>query len=536
MSSYLLAAVIVLAVVNIVLTAGIWLVARKARPEAFDERFGSIEKGLERTERLVREEMARNREETAAHAHRSREETARTLNDISAHLSARLSENTTWQKNLFDVFSAKLDTLIQTNENKMEKIRETVETRLALLQQSAERSAAASREEIAKALKDVSSALLEHLKGQADRQEKQLGLLAATLQTLTDRTSQEVQTLRNVIEAQLKDIQKNNEQKLEEMRKTVDEKLHDTLERRLGESFQQVSERLESVYKSLGEMHTLALGVGDLKRVLANIKTRGGWGEVQLGTLLEQLLSPDQYEANVAPIPNRDQRVEFAIKLPGKNEGAPPVWLPIDAKFPLEDYQRLLEAQDAADLPRIEEAARALERRVRLQARDICEKYICEPYTTNFAILFLPVEGLYAEVLRRPGLVDTLQRESRVMVMGPTTLGAILNALQMGFRTLAIEKRSSEVWKVLGAVKTEFGKFGDILDKVERKLHEASETVSKAQQRTRVMGRRLKDVEELPAEESVKWLGPMEAAAADIETAAAELVEEEPAPDSPPKT
>ncbi len=528
MSPYLLAAIFVLAVLNIALTAGLWLAARNARPQAFDERFGSLEKGLERTERLVREEMARNREEAAAQAHRSREETARTLNDISAQLSARLSDNTTWQKNLFDVFSAKLDTLIQTNADKMEKIRETVENRLVLLQQSAERSAAASREEIAKSLKDVSTALLEHLKAQADRQEKQLALLAANLQSLTDRTSQEVQTVRSTIEVHLKEIQKSNEQKLDEMRKTVDEKLHDTLERRLGESFQQVSERLESVYKSLGEMHTLALGVGDLKRVLANIKTRGGWGEIQLGTLLEQLLSPDQYEANVAPIPNRDQRVEFAVKLPGKDEGAPPVWLPIDAKFPLEDYQRLLEAQDAADPPRIEEAARALERRVRSQAREIGEKYICEPYTTNFAIMFLPIEGLYAEVLRRPGLVDTIQRESRVIVMGPTTLGAILNALQMGFRTLAIEKRSSEVWKVLGAVKTEFGKFGVILDKVEKKLHEAGETVSKARQRTRVMGRTLKDIEALPAEETVQLLGPLEPTAADL------VEEEEPAPEPPP--
>jgi DNA recombination protein RmuC len=287
---------------------------------------------------------------------------------------------------------------------------------------------------------------------------------------------------------------------LEQIRATVDEKLQGTLEKRLGESFKQVSERLEQVYKGLGEMQALATGVGDLKKVLTNVKTRGIWGEVQLGVMLEQVLTPEQYALNVA-MKECDERVEFAVKLPGRGEDEREgVWLPIDAKFPLEDYQRLMEAQENGDTEGAETAARRLESRIKQGAGEICKKYLNPPKATDFGILFLPTESLFAEVMRRAGLGESVQRECRVMIAGPTTLWSLLNSLQMGFRTLAIQKRSSEVWHLLAAVKTEWARYGEILDKVQRKLHEASSTVEKAQMRTRAIGRTLKDVEALPSQ------------------------------------
>ena len=302
------------------------------------------------------------------------------------------------------------------------------------------------------------------------------------------------------VESQLKEIQDKNEKKLEEMRLTVDEKLHATLEKRLGESFKLVSERLEQVYKGLGDMQELARGVGDLKNVLTNVKTRGGWGEIQLENLIDQILTREQYEKNVITKKGSSERVEIAIKLPGRDTiNNEPVWLPVDAKFPVEDYQRLLEAQDLANSAAIIEAGKAIEVRIRGEAKKIAEKYVDPPNTTDFAIMFLPIEGLYAEVLRRPGLAESLQREYRVVVSGPTTLAALLNSLQMGFRTLAIEKRSSEVWKVLSIVKTEFGKFGDILEKTQEKLKQASDTIDTAKVRSRAIERQLRDVQELPA-------------------------------------
>lgn len=310
-----------------------------------------------------------------------------------------------------------------------------------------------------------------------------------------------LEAIRETVEKRLTELQTRNEAKLEEMRKTVDEKLQTTLERRLGESFKLVSERLELVHRGLGEMQQIAAGVGDLKKVLTNIKTRGTWGEVQLGALLEQVLTAEQYGVNIAPKPRSAERVEYAIKLPGREEGEVPVWLPIDAKFPQEDYQRLVEASDRGDAMAAELAIKALEARLRQQARDIRDKYLAPPYTTDFGILFLPSEGLYAEALRRPGLADTIQQESRVVLAGPTTLAALLNSLQMGFRTLAIQKRSSEVWKVLGAVKTEFGRFGEVLDKVKEKLDQASKQIEDTQHRSRQIDKRLRDVEALPANE-----------------------------------
>jgi DNA recombination protein RmuC len=290
------------------------------------------------------------------------------------------------------------------------------------------------------------------------------------------------------------------------MRETVDEKLHATLEKRLGESFKLVSDRLEQVYKGLGEMQTLAAGVGDLKKVLSNVKTRGIWGEISLGFLIEQLFTPEQYAKNVATKKGSSERVEFAIRLPGRDKDEGEVWLPIDSKFPEADYTRLIEAQEKADSELVEESARSLEKFIKVEAKKINEKYIDPPNTTDFGIMFLPVESLYSEVLRRPGLFETLQRDFRITVTGPTTLAALLNSLQMGFRTLAIEKRSSEVWTVLGTVKTEFGKFGDILDKTQKKLQEASNTIETAARKSRTIERKLKNVQEMPVEKSVEIL------------------------------
>ena len=313
--------------------------------------------------------------------------------------------------------------------------------------------------------------------------------------------------VRTTLEARLQSLQQGNEAKLEQMRATVEEKLQSTLEARLGESFKLVSERLEQVHRGLGEMQALATGVGDLKRVLTNVKTRGTFGEVQLAALLEQVLTPEQYATNIATRPGSNDRVEFAIRLPGREDGTP-VWLPIDAKFPSEDYERLLAANDAVDAAAIEAAGRALEARIRTEAKTLREKYVEPPHTTDFGILFLPTEGLFAEVLRRPGLTEALNRDLRVVIAGPTTLFAMLNSLQMGFRTLALEKRSAEVWQVLGAVKTEFGKFGDVLATLKKQLATASDTIDKAETRTRQMGRALKTVESLPAEQAAQLLPP----------------------------
>ena len=326
------------------------------------------------------------------------------------------------------------------------------------------------------------------------------------LKTMSASNEQRLAEVRHTVEQRLTAIQQDNEKKLEQMRATVDEKLHATLEQRLGESFKQVAERLEQVHKGLGEMQNLARDVGSLNRVLTNVKTRGIFGEVQLAGLLEQVFTPEQYAANVATIPGSAERVEFAIALPGQRDDGKPLWLPIDAKFPREDYERLLDAQDRADVAGVESAGKAIESRLRLEAKTIREKYIAPPHTTDFGMLFVPTEGLYAEALRRPGLVESLQRDHKVMLVGPTTLLATLTSLQMGFRTLALEKRSAEVWEVLGAVKTEFGKFGEVLAKTKKKLEEASNTIDLAETRTRAMTRKLKSVEALPDEATQKLL------------------------------
>lgn len=377
-------------------------------------------------------------------------------------------------------------------------VEQTLRTELEQHRNAAETQARGLRQEVGETMQRV-----------ADSLSKQMSEVART-------NEQRLETVRKAVSDQLVAIRADNTKQLEAMRTTVDEKLQGTLDRRLGESFQLVSERLDLVHKGLGEMQQLAAGVGDLKKVLTNVKTRGTWGEIQLGNLLEQVLSPEQFATNVAPHPQRPERVEFAIKLPGQGgQRDDVVWLPIDSKFPSEDYQRLVEATERGDLVATEEACRQLELRFKTAAKDIRDKYLHPPYTTDFGIMFLPTEGLFAEALRRPGLLEFLQREYRVTVSGPTTLAAFLNSLQMGFRTLAIEKRSSEVWQLLGAVKTEFGKFGGVIERVQKKLHEATNTIDDVAVRSRAIEKRLRTVQELPGTHTALLLGTTQAVTLD---------------------
>ena len=352
------------------------------------------------------------------------------------------------------------------------------------------------RTEVGAIFRDFGVGLTSQFTALADRQGERLAELAKKLGELTEKNELRADELRKSVEERLEKLRVDNEAKLEQMRLTVDEKLQSTLETRLGESFKQVSDRLEQVHKGLGEMQTLATGVGDLRRVLTNVKSRGGWGEVQLGMLLGDMLTPEQFERNVRVRAESNEVVEFAVRFPGKEDGTP-VYLPIDAKFPQEDYDRLLTAQEAGLVDEVEKAAAALERAIRAQAKIICDKYVHPPHTTDFAIMYLPTEGLFAEVIRRPGLTADIQSKSRVMVTGPTTLAALLTSLQMGFRTLAIEKRSSEVWQVLGAAKAEFRKYGDVWDKLGKQLDTARKTVDEAGKRTRAVERNLRVVETL---------------------------------------
>lgn len=375
--------------------------------------------------------------------------------------------------------------------------------------EEAARAAKDLREEVSRALKEVSDSIARTMGDLGKHQIERLEQVAAQLKELTSTNQQRIEALRGTIDERLRQMQEGNEKKLDEMRKTVDEKLQSTLEKRLGESFRLVSERLEAVQKGLGEMQSLATGVGDLKRVLTNVKTRGTWGEIQLGNILEQILTPDQFERNVQTKEGSREVVEFALKLPGRDDLPEScVWLPIDSKFPQEDYLRLVEASEASDQDGVQKASAALARAARAAAQEIESKYVNPPQTTDFALMFLPTEGLYAELLRQPGLAEDIQLRHRVVMAGPTTLAAVLNSLQMGFRTLAIEKRASEVWKVLAAVKNEFGKFGGVLDKVKKQLATASKTIDETGRRTRAMERKLRNVEKLPAEGTTALFPP----------------------------
>ena len=354
-----------------------------------------------------------------------------------------------------------------------------------------------------KTLRDeMSISRSERLRSDKDTREE----IGSSMKNFGDSVDRRMETIRLTVEGELKHLQRDNSEKLEKMRETVDEKLHATLEKRLGESFKLVSDRLELVHKGLGEMQNLAVGVGDLKKVLQNVKTRGTWGEVQLGNLLDQILTSDQYAKNVATKKGSNERVEFAIKIPAKDDKLNYIWLPIDAKFPLEDYQNLIDAEEKCDLALMDKLGKALEMRLKSEAREIKDKYLNPPHTTDFGILFIPVDGLYAEILRRPGLFEQLQRDFKVTVTGPTTIAAFLNSLQMGFRTLAIAKSTNEVWNILGAVKNEFGKFGDMLDKTHKKLQEASNTIELASTKSRTIERKLNKVQELPDSKKINPL------------------------------
>lgn len=415
METVLLAGIMVLLIINLVLTITRNKPGQGGLGPEWRSKLDIIEHGINKMESRISEEFSRSREESSKSAQTNREELNNTL------------------KAFQDSFSNQTAKLVQANEQKMEKLRETVENKL-------------------------------------------------------------------------NSIQEDNSKKLEKIRETVDEKLNTTLEKRLGESFKLVSERLEQVHKGLGEMQSLASGVGDLKKVLSNVKARGTLGEIQLEAILDQILSPEQYVKNAATNAKSPERVEFAIKMPGRNDDDSFVLLPLDSKFPIEDYQKLLDAYDAANAHEIDEAIKQLETRIKFCAKTIKEKYINPPVTTDFAIMFLPVEGLYAEVLRRPGLFETLQRNYKITVAGPTTLAAFLNSLRMGFKTLAIERRSSEVWGLLGAIKTEFGKFGGLLEKTHKKLQEASNNIDLASKKSRTIERKLRSVQELPASQAVNLL------------------------------
>jgi DNA recombination protein RmuC len=391
--------------------------------------------------------------------------------------------------------------------DKQQRLEGVLKDEITANRQETAQSARQARQELGTTLKMSSDSLQQRLADNIRVQKDQLDSFSRQLMALARLNEEKLETMRKTLDTQLRSLQEDNTRKLEQMRATVDEKLQSTLDQRLGESFKQVSERLEEVYKGLGEMRTLASGVGDLKRVLTNVKTRGTWGEIRLSHILEQILSPEQYDVNVATKKNSNERVEFAIKLPGPDANKEKiVWLPIDSKFPQEDYQRLMDARDAADKELADKHIKNLEIRIKAEAKIIKEKYLEPPNTTDFGIMFLPVEGLYAEVLRRPGLCDTLQREHRIVVTGPTTLAALLNSLQMGFRTLAIGKRSSEVWQLLGAVKTEFGKFGQVLAKTKKKLQEAGHTIDQAEIRSRAIVRKLKNVQEISLTETVAFI------------------------------
>jgi DNA recombination protein RmuC len=458
--------IVLIVLVLLLLALQVALLLRGRGDAGLAAKLDALKDDNERLQRALREEQRSGREELQQGFERFR-----------GHVSEQLGGMSRQQAERIDGFGQRLAALTDgTNAG------------LQTLAQHLAEDARKSREELTLALNRF-----------GEQQQQRLTALGA-------QHEQRMGEVRGTLEGQLKTLREDNAAQLEKMRATVDEKLQSTLEARLGQSFQLVSERLEQVQRGLGEMQSLATGVGDLKRVLGNVKTRGILGEVQLGALLDQLLTPEQYKSNHATVPGSNERVEFALRMPGA-DAEHPVWLPIDAKFPREDYERLLDAQERADADAATLAAAALERRVREEARTIRAKYVAPPHTTDFAILFLPTEGLYAEVLRRAGLFEALQREHRVTVAGPTTLTAILNALQMGFRTLAIEKRSSEVWQLLGAVKSEFGKFGEVLDKVKKKLDEAGRHIDATGVRTRAIARRLRGVESLDEGDSQRLLG-----------------------------
>lgn len=539
-------------------------VLRKDSIQSITPLLTGLRQGQIDQERLFNDELGRSRVESAGIAREHRQEIVNSFQSLSDMVFRRMTEFELSQTTKLDAFSAQLRTVAAEMGRKLDSSRETVDEVLRSVAADTRKLHTEFRTEITNALSTLAQTLdlkvSDGIRNQRDQLESSsvavtqaLGAssksnseaidqlrsavegkliaiqtdnstklelirnnverklseattnLTQAIDMLSRRTTEAAEVLKSTIEARLSAIQSDNNLKLEEIRKTVDEELHSTLEQRLGESFRIVSERLEQVHAGLGEMRTLASGVGDLKKVLMNIRARGNWGEVQVGTLLEQILTPDQYSMNVRTNPDSSERVEYAIKLPGKDSAGDPVWLPIDSKFPHQDYERLIQAAESGDAAGISVHAAALEENICAEAKKIHEKYINPPHTTDFAILFLPTEGLFAEILRRPGICDRTLR-LRIVLAGPTTLAALLNSLQMGFRTLAIERRSAEVWDVLGAVKTEFSKFGNSLAAVEKKLHEASNKLGDVRTRQRALTRKLRDVQELPSVDSERLL------------------------------
>ncbi len=496
MDILLQAALVIVSVTTLILV--FMLLNKKNEKEKYTDIFNKmdlLERKHEATEKALRDEFARFREENVGSLRQNREELSASLKALSDSLLKQIADMTLLQK-------TQLDNLASSNESRLNNMRSTIEEKITKLQSQINADAIQNREELGKSLKSFEENFRLNVKEFNELQKQKFDSLAIQLEKLVQSSEEKLTKMRDTLENRLKMLQDDNTQKLDKIRATVEEKLHDTLEKRLGESFKQVSDRLEQVHKGLGEMQSLATGVGDLKKVLVNVKVRGVLGEIQLENILEQMLSPEQYEKNVAVKPGSSGRVEFAVSMPGRDEK--PLWLPIDSKFPIEDFQRLLEAYDKADPEIVEKTSKQVENSIKKCAKDIFDKYIDPPNTTDFAIMFLPFEGLYAEVLRRTGLFELLMRDYKVAVTGPTTLAAFLNSLQMGFRTLTIEKRSSEVWALLGAVKAEFGKFGILLDKTHQKLKQASDTIENASRKSRTIERKLRDVQELSEESQSK--------------------------------
>ncbi|MBX6361912.1 MAG: DNA recombination protein RmuC [Acidobacterium ailaaui] len=493
---------VLIIVLIILVIANIWLTLTKkltVNNEELKEKLIKIDSDLSRIDPLIRDEFDRSRNESQKSFKENREELNNSFKLLGDNLTKTVTDLSNAQKNQFEIFSNQLRDLVQLFEGKMKNIMETIDE-----------SARDNRKELTDSLNSFKDKFTQNVKDFNDLQKQKFDDLVNRQESIKKDIEGKLNEIRETVEGKLKSIQDDNNKKLEEMRKTVDEKLQETVEKRFNESFKLISESLEQVHKGLGEMQTLASGVGDLKKVLTNVKTRGNLGEIQLGTILEQILSPEQYEQNAIVKEGSQERVEYAIKLPGKNFDDKCLLLPIDSKFPIEDYQRLIEAYDNItnlNPKEVETISKQFENSVKKNAKDIKEKYINPPVTTDFAIMFVPTEGLYAEILRRTGLFEFLQRDLKITVVGPTNLVAFLSSLQMGFKTLAIEKRSSEVWEILGAVKTEFGNFGTILEKTKKKLQEATNVIDKAGVRSRAIERKLRTVQELPKEQTVALLG-----------------------------
>jgi DNA recombination protein RmuC len=479
-----LSALAILLIVNIILTLNVGKKESANELTEIKSSIGTLTSNLKDTEKNLKDEFVTNRKESAETATGLRTEIGNQLNKFT------------------QTFSDQLGNLTKSNEEKLEAIRKTFEDKLADFQKSIDTNSKESRNELKENLDVFKKELNDALKDYKERLKEQFTEFERSQKTQNVANSEKISELKLSLEKSVKTMQEGNEKKLEEMRKTVDEKLNETLEKRLGESFKQVSDRLEAVHKGLGEMQTLAVSVGDLKKVMSNVKSRGVLGEYQLQNIIEDLLTNEQYEKNVKTKVGSGAVVEFAIKMPHGNNLEKILWLPIDSKFPKEDYEALVDAYDKGDVDKIDEYRKAFINGIKKNAKDIKEKYIDPPNTTEYGIMFLPYESLFGEVLRVPGLFEQLQKDYKITITGPTTLSALLNSLQMGFRTLAIEKRSSEVWDLLGAVKTEFGQFGDVLAKTKKKLIEATNVIDTSEVRTRAIERKLRHVQELPAAET----------------------------------